>query len=204
MSQGRAPRSSGARPTDDQLLDAALLVFSTQGFHASTMSEISDRADSTKPTLYAHFGDKDGLYARLLQREAELCRTHLFAAYANAAGLPLSEQTRADVEAFFDYAATRSLGFELLFGAQNGGAVTTRDELVEALVTQIAQRLTDYVSRSTTSRPTWREHQLAAMLVGGTITAAQHARSEPGVDLDQACRLASDYAIAALKNLPRD
>ncbi|MCW2800543.1 MAG: TetR family transcriptional regulator [Aeromicrobium sp.] len=168
------------------------------------MSEISDRADSTKPTLYAHFGDKDGLYARLLQREAELCRTHLFAAYANAAGLPLSEQTRADVEAFFDYAATRSLGFELLFGAQNGGAVTTRDELVEALVTQIAQRLTDYVSRSTTSRPTWREHQLAAMLVGGTITAAQHARSEPGVDLDQACRLASDYAIAALKNLPRD
>ena len=203
MSPTRAPRSSGARPTDDQLLDAALLVFSTQGFHTSTMTEISDRANSTKPTLYAHFGDKGGLYARLLEREAGLCRQHLFAAYANAAGLPLSEQTQADVEAFFDYAATRSQGFELLFGAQNGGAAAVRDELVEALVGQIAQRLIDYVSRGTGSRPSWREHQLAAMLVGGTVTAAQHAKSEPGVDFDQACQLASDYAIAALKHLPR-
>jgi AcrR family transcriptional regulator len=199
----RTRRSSGARPTDDQLLDAALQVFSARGFHDSTMSEVAVRADSTKPTLYAHFGDKDGLYARLLQREAEICRRHLFSAYAAAAGLPLSEQTQADVEAFFDYAAARSQGFELLFGAQNGGAVAVRDELVEALVGQIAQRLTDFVTRSTDSPPTWQEQQLAAMLVGGTVTAAQHARSEPGVDLGQACRLASDYAIAALKNLPR-
>ena len=202
MSSTRTSRSTGARPTDDQLLDAALPVFSSHGFHNSTMSEVAGRADSTKPTLYAHFGDKDGLYERLLQREAELCRAHLFAAYAAAAGLPLSEQTRADVEAFFDYAAARSDGFELLFGARNGDAVAVRDELVATLVGQIAQRLTDFVTRRPDSRPTWREHQLAAMLVGGTVTAAQHARAEVGVDIDQACRLASDYAIAALKNLP--
>lgn len=204
MSPTRTSRSTGARPTDDQLLDAALEVFSTHGFHASTMSEVAGRADSTKPTLYAHFGDKEGLYGRLLRREAELCRAHLFSAYAAAAGLPLSEQTRADVEAFFDYAAIRSEGFELLFGSQNGGAVDVRDTLVATLVGQIAQRLTDFVTRHPDSRPTWREHQLAAMLVGGTVTAAQHARSEPGVDIGQACRLAAEYAIAALKNLPQN
>lgn len=202
MTAVREPRTTGARPTDDQLLDAARAVFVERGFHATTMADISERANSTKPTLYAHFGGKDVLYDQLLRREAEVCRAHLFNAYAAAASLALREQTRADVTAFFEYAEGSAEGFELLFGARNGGtSISVRDELVESLVDQIAQRLMDFRAGTVGRTPTWREHQLAAMLVGSTITAAQHARST-GEDLQQAVRLASSFAIAALENLP--
>lgn len=166
------------------------------------MTDISDRANSTKPTLYAHFGAKDVLYEQLLRREAESCRRHLFEAYESAANLPLREQTRADVSAFFEYAQASPEGFELLFGARNGAvSIGVRDDLVDVLVVQVAQRLTDFRSQSTGRDPTWREHQLAAMLVGSTITAAQHARAMHGADLKQASKLASSFAIAALEDL---
>jgi Bacterial regulatory proteins, tetR family len=40
-----------ARPTDDQLLDAARAVFGVHGFRQATMEGIAQRAGSTKPTL---------------------------------------------------------------------------------------------------------------------------------------------------------
>ena len=202
MQQSRPRRTSGARPTDEHLLDAAREVFADRGFHAATMSEISEHADSTKPTFYAHFGGKDELYARLLGREAELCRTHLFAAYEAAAGLGLRDQTRADVEALFEYVRARPSGFELLFGPRNAStAAVVRDVLLEEIASHLAQRLMDFHTRTAGRPTTWVEQQLAAMLVGTAITAAQHATSVEG-DLDRACALATSYAIAALENLP--
>lgn len=202
MPQTRPRRTSGARPTDEHLLDAAREVFADQGFHAATMSDISERANSTKPTLYAHFGGKDELYASLLEREADRCRAHLFAAYEAAAGLGLRDQTRADVEALFEYVQAQPAGFELLFGHRNAlTAAAARDALVDELSAHLAQRLTDFHARATGRPVTWVEQQLAAMLVGSAITAAQHAASVGG-DLDRASALATSYAIAALENLP--
>ena len=64
-----ARRSPAARPTDDELLDAARAVFAERGYAQATMGLIADRADSTKPTLYAHFGDKAALFRTTVRRE---------------------------------------------------------------------------------------------------------------------------------------
>ena len=60
---GRLP----AAERRDQLLAVALDVFSSQGFHATSMNEIAAAAGVTKPVLYQHFPSKRGLYLELLR-----------------------------------------------------------------------------------------------------------------------------------------
>ena len=50
-----------------QLLDAADRVIRRSGL-AFSMDEIASEAGITKPVLYRHFGDKDGLYEALTER----------------------------------------------------------------------------------------------------------------------------------------
>jgi AcrR family transcriptional regulator len=51
----------------DELLDVADRVIQARGT-AVSMDEIASEAGITKPVLYRHFGDKDGLYEALTQR----------------------------------------------------------------------------------------------------------------------------------------
>src|SRR5512146_3295875 len=60
----RLPRHERRR----QLLDAALEVFVSQGYHAAAMDEIADRAGVSKPVLYQHFPGKLELYLALLDQ----------------------------------------------------------------------------------------------------------------------------------------
>ena len=54
-----------------QVLDAAVAVFSEQGFHGASMDDVAARAGLSKPMVYAHGGSKDELFAACLHREAE-------------------------------------------------------------------------------------------------------------------------------------
>ena len=63
----RLPRNERRR----QLLDAALEVFVSQGYHAAAMDEIAERAGVSKPVLYQHFPGKLDLYLALLDDSAE-------------------------------------------------------------------------------------------------------------------------------------
>src|SRR5467141_4050381 len=63
----RLPRHERRR----QLLDAALEVFVSQGYHAAAMDEIAERAGVSKPVLYQHFPGKLDLYLALLDTYAE-------------------------------------------------------------------------------------------------------------------------------------
>lgn len=49
-------------------MDAALCTVATFGFGSVTMEQIADGSGTTKQTLYAHFGNKDALLERLLNR----------------------------------------------------------------------------------------------------------------------------------------
>ena len=56
----------------DRLLDAALRLFARKGFESASVRELAEAADVTRPTLYYHFGSKEGLYLELVER---LCTT---------------------------------------------------------------------------------------------------------------------------------
>ncbi|MEE6258282.1 TetR/AcrR family transcriptional regulator [Plantactinospora sonchi] len=54
---------------EQQMLDAAVKVFSRRGFHAASMDEIADEAGISKPMVYAYLGPKEELFTACLHRE---------------------------------------------------------------------------------------------------------------------------------------
>ncbi|MBO6727504.1 MAG: TetR family transcriptional regulator C-terminal domain-containing protein [Rhizobiaceae bacterium] len=66
-----------AKPTRIQtqkrelILDAALDVFSTNGFRGSTIDQIADAAGMSKPNLLYYFKSKEDIHATLIQRLLE-------------------------------------------------------------------------------------------------------------------------------------
>src|SRR5215212_1674937 len=53
---------------EQQMLEVAGELFAERGFHAASMDEIAERADISKPMLYAYFGSKEGLYSAYMER----------------------------------------------------------------------------------------------------------------------------------------
>jgi AcrR family transcriptional regulator len=56
-----------------EIIDASAELFRSRGYGATGVAEILSRAGYKPPTLYYHFGDKEGLYVAWCERElAEL------------------------------------------------------------------------------------------------------------------------------------
>lgn len=83
-------RSSRGRPREFALADAldrALPIFWRDGYEGASIAELAEAMGISKPSLYAAFGDKEGLYLQALarygeQREAQ--RAHVLDAQPDA------------------------------------------------------------------------------------------------------------------------
>lgn len=64
----REPRTTGRVAKREAILDAALEVFSRDGYAATSMDGIAGAAEVAKPTVYNHFADKASLFAAVLAR----------------------------------------------------------------------------------------------------------------------------------------
>ena len=60
------------------VLDAALNLFSHQGYRATTMREIADRAGVSTGNCYHHFPDKETIFRALIDEYMELVDTNRF------------------------------------------------------------------------------------------------------------------------------
>ncbi|MDT4938762.1 MAG: hypothetical protein QOG80_2433 [Pseudonocardiales bacterium] len=189
-----------ARTDVDALLDAACVEFAEQGYHRTTMASIARRAQSSKPTLYAHLGSKDALHHVVLDREAARCRQWLFARYEAATDLPLAEQVTANVLALFDYVTAHPDGFQLLFGSDNtGAALEVRQALLDTIGARIVELLRTFQVRHE-GRARKTNQQLAETLVGIAVTGAQFA-TKTNTSLERAGQMASRICVGALTNL---
>lgn len=61
------PRPDVREERTQQIVDAAVKVFSKQGFHEATMDEIAEEAGLSKGALYWYFKGKDKIISTLLQ-----------------------------------------------------------------------------------------------------------------------------------------
>ena len=55
----------------EQLLRVGKQLFAERGFEATSIEEIAQRAQVSKPVVYEHFGGKEGLYAVVVDREMQ-------------------------------------------------------------------------------------------------------------------------------------
>ncbi len=58
-----------------KIINAALKLFSTQGFHQTTVSEIAERANVAKGTVYWYFDSKEQLFEAILITEINKTRS---------------------------------------------------------------------------------------------------------------------------------
>lgn len=61
----------------NEILDIAVEVLSERGYRDTTMLQVARRASASKETLYAWFGDKQGLFEAVIRRNAETLQTVL-------------------------------------------------------------------------------------------------------------------------------
>lgn len=52
-----------------QLIEIGRALFAERGYEATSIEEIAQRANVSKPVVYEHFGGKEGLYAVVVDRE---------------------------------------------------------------------------------------------------------------------------------------
>jgi len=65
-----------------RILDAAVQVFSTKGYHGTLVDEIAAEAETSKGGVYFHFPNKQAIFLALLDRLAHMLRERVEAAVA--------------------------------------------------------------------------------------------------------------------------
>ncbi len=164
----------------ERLLAAAAQEFAEHGYRAATVQGIATRAGTTKPTMYAHFGDKESLLVACLRYEADAARTYLLEQYHAAEGLSGSAQTEADVLALFDYARDRPHGFKLLMDiTEIGPTAGIREQLLDDITTVLAEQLRPRLADPSS---TARARLIAAMAIGAVVHAARQTALDTEAD----------------------
>jgi AcrR family transcriptional regulator len=110
-----------------QLLDAALEVFVSQGYHAAAMDDIAEKAGVSKPVLYQHFPGKLELYLALLDQSVD----ELVETVRQALGSTTDNKQRvaATFSAYFEYMESEGQAYRLVFESDLSNSEAVRDRL---------------------------------------------------------------------------
>ncbi len=114
--------------TKEDLLEAALELFSTLGIEATSTQAVCDAAGVTKPTLYHYFGSKLGLIEAVLQRHFQPFIASLDQAVAYHHDL--TRNLEQVIKAYFDFAKTNPVFYRLQLTMRSSPA---RSETYQAI-----------------------------------------------------------------------
>ena len=87
--------------TREHILEVARKEFFSKGFGAASINTIVDAADVTKPTVYYHFKNKEGLFNALVSESYDRCYENRRAAVDET--LPVGEQIAQTIAADFEF-----------------------------------------------------------------------------------------------------
>ncbi|HYU57484.1 MAG TPA: TetR/AcrR family transcriptional regulator [Actinomycetota bacterium] len=118
-----------------QLVDVGRHVFAQRGYAATTVEEIAERAQVSKPIVYEHFGGKEGLYAVIVDREMEQVVTRITEAISE--GTPRERLERAALT-FLHYVEENPDGFAVL---ARDAPVSTPTGGISGLLNEVADRV---------------------------------------------------------------
>jgi AcrR family transcriptional regulator len=102
-----------AHERKDQILDVALKVFATKGFHESSMNDIAEMAGVTKPVVYQHFESKRALFLALIEDAGTQMINEITKATVQVTGG--RQQAEQGTVAFFRWASADQNRFKFLF-----------------------------------------------------------------------------------------
>lgn len=123
----------------EQLLDVTRDLVGEQGFHAVSIEAVARRAGITRPVVYGHFGDLDGLLEAMLDRESARSLAQL------AEVLPRPEDAADPREAlvaamrgYLEAVRTEPVTWRLVLMPPEGAPASLRDRISEGRAAVVA------------------------------------------------------------------
>ena len=118
-----------------QLIGVARGLFAERGYEATTIEEVAQRANVSKPVVYEHFGGEEGLYAVVVDREMETLLKMITSSLATTRSRFRVQQVAL---ALLTYMEERPDGFRILArGRSNDGDNATYSSLLNDAVSQV-------------------------------------------------------------------
>ncbi|HVJ42594.1 MAG TPA: TetR/AcrR family transcriptional regulator [Dongiaceae bacterium] len=189
----------------DHLVETALRLFYTNGFHATGIDRILAEAGVAKMTMYKHFRSKDELALAALRRRDELFRNWLMGAMERASSDP-RERLLAMFDALDDWfhgRALSNLGFHGCAFIKAAGEYDDQDHPVHRASAEHKRMIVDYLAgvaaAAGVADPGALAEQLALLKEGAIVTAqvrdipdaALHAKVMARALIDAACGVTS-------------
>ncbi len=152
-----------------QLLEAALSVFTENGYHQAAMDDIAARAGVSKPVLYQHFPGKLELYLALIDQHA----SELEQLVRDALALDDNKaRIRTMVAAYFDFVGHEGAAFRLIFESDLANEPEVRRRLDQIVLT-CAEAMAGII-RDETDLSQEEAVMVGVGLVGLAQTTARH------------------------------
>ncbi|HKP41124.1 TetR/AcrR family transcriptional regulator [Mycobacterium sp.] len=185
---------------EQQMLDAAVQMFSVNGYHETSMDAIAAEAQISKPMLYLYYGSKEELFGACLDRELqrfvdEVRQTIDFTQSPK-------DLLRNAVLAFLNYIDTNRASWMVLY------TQATSSQAFAHTVREGRERIIELVGRLLRSgtrhpEPDTDFDMMAVALVGaGEAVATRVSTGE--ADVHEAAELMIDLFWRGLKGTPSD
>jgi AcrR family transcriptional regulator len=185
---------------EQQMLDAAVQMFSVNGYHDTSMDAIAAKAEISKPMLYLYYGSKEELFGACLDREM----TRFVDGVREEIDLEQGPKDllRNAIVAFLRYIDANRASWVVMYGqATNSQAFahTVREgrERMIAMVARLLQTGTRH------PEPDADFEMMAVALVGAGEAIATRL-STGDTDVDEAAALMINLFWRGLKGVPTD
>src|SRR3954452_3735295 len=143
--RGAITTRMSAEQRREQILDATKAIVAERGFHAVSIEAVSRAAGITRPIVYSHFGDLQGLLEALVERESARALAQLAAVLPTDLGdgdpraILLSAQ-----RGYLEVVASDPATWRLILMPSEGAPAILRERIESgraAVVTQLAQAI---------------------------------------------------------------
>jgi AcrR family transcriptional regulator len=191
---GRVPREVRR----GQLLDLAEGLFMQKGYVGFWIDDLSRAAGVSRPTVYRHFGSKDGIYLACVRRIAEEFEQALVAGATSAPDLATAVNHGA--EAWFSILEREPQRWSLLYGGATGLGGPLADQLADlrdATVRQIGMILTRYAPRADSAQVNAWAHAVS----GAGEQLGRLCLRNPDIPRQGIVAIYSDFLLLAAKHL---
>jgi AcrR family transcriptional regulator len=189
---------------EQQMLDAAVQMFSANGYHETSMDAIAAQAEISKPMLYLYYGSKEELFGACLNRELgrfiDAVRSDVDAS-GTLTQTP-RELLRSTIGSVLHYIDANRASWIVLY------TQATSSQAYAHTVREGREKIIDLVARlleSGTRNPDPRSdfHMTAVALVGaGEAVAARVSVGD--ADVDEAAELLINLFWRGLKGAPAE
>ncbi len=183
---------------EQQMLDAAVKVFSENGFREASMDAIAAEAAISKPMLYLYYGSKDELFSACISREYARFIETMSVGFDPS--LRQRDQARTVVMEFLRYVDEHRQSWKLLYRVAIGSAAFAH--FVSDSRRQVTEMVTELIRAGTTVEGARDiDFELTAVALVGAGEAVADRITEGDVDLETATDLLVGIVWRGLKGV---